>query len=229
MIVPAGGLSADQNEWIPAGKRFFLPVKALSKIFRAILCRLIEEHVSNKTIRLPDDIGGFLDLKIKLYAKNWNVYCKKAMGGPHAVLHYMGRYTHRVAISNSRLIDMENGKIKFLWKDYSDSSSKSMKALQLKTLTLDACEFIQRFLFHILPLGFYKIRYYGFLAAANSKTKKEQCFILIGKQPPLSYLEGLNAMEIFREITGKDPSVCPKCKKGRLKLIELFEKYPSPL
>jgi len=229
MIVPAGGLSADQNEWIPAGKKFFLPVKALSKIFRAILCRLIEEHVSNKTIRLPDDIGCFPDLKIKLYAKNWNVYCKKAMGGPHAVLHYLGRYTHRVAISNSRLIDMENGKIKFLWKDYSDSSSRSMKALQLKTLTLDACEFIQRFLFHILPLGFYKIRYYGLLAAANSKTKKEQCFILIGKQPPLSYLEGLNAMEIFREITGKDPSVCPKCKKGRLKLIELFEKYPSPL
>jgi hypothetical protein len=124
---------------------------------------------------------------------------------------------------------MENGKVKFHWKDYADPSGANQKMYPNKTLTLDAGEFIQRFLLHILPLGFYKIRYYGLLAAANSKTKKETCFVLIGKQPPLSCFEGLTTMEIFREITGKDPSICPKCKTGRLRLIELFEKHPPPL
>lgn len=214
MIVPAGGLSYDQTEWVASPKKFFLPVKALSKIFRGILCRMIGENISDGNIKLPDGITCFNSLKKKLYEKNWNVFSKKALGGPGSVVQYLGKYTHRVAISNSRIEKLDEGMVSFRWKDY-------RKALKNKLMKISAQEFISRFLLHILPSGFYKIRYYGLLAAANSCSKKESVFSIIGKTTYLSSLEGLNALEVLRIVANTDLSVCPVCKKGRMRNISL--------
>jgi hypothetical protein len=209
MIVPAGGLSSDQAEWVASGKKFFLPVKALSKIFRAILCRIIGEQITARIIKLPDDMTSFAELKNKLYQKNWNVFSKKTFGGANSVIRYLGEYTQRVAISNNRIIKQENGVVTFRWKDY-------RKALNGKFMSLKAEEFISRFFQHVLPNGFYKIRYYGILASANSKSKREAIFQLIEKTTYLPELLGLNAMEVLQVVTGHDISWCPKCKKGRM-------------
>lgn len=221
MIVPAGGLSSDQTEWVYAGKKFFLPVKALSKMFRGILCRLLDEAISDGQIKLPEGISKFDDLKRKLYEKNWNVFSKKAFGGVASVVEYLGNYTCRVAISNSRIVKLKNGIVTFRWKDY-------RKALKGKYMELKVDEFISRFFHHILPGGFYKIRYYGLLASANSMSKKEVVFRLIGKTAYLSSLEGLNGLEVLSALTGKDLSYCPVCKKGRMRNGNLASLKASP-
>jgi hypothetical protein len=210
MIVPAGGLSSDQTKWISSPKKFFLPVKALSGIFRAILCRMVGENISDGNIKLPDEASNFSDLKKQLYEKNWNVFSKKAFGGPASVVQYLGKYTHRVAISNSRIVKLAKGTVTFQWKDY-------RKALKSKYMEMKVDEFISRFFHHILPNGFYKIRYYGLLASANSCSKKEMVFRLIGKRTYISPLEGLNGLEVLRIVTGMDLSYCPVCKKGRMR------------
>lgn len=207
MIVPAGGLSQDQMEWVPASKKFFLPVKLLSGVFRGILCRLIETAVRKGEILLPDNTADYASLKSLCYRKNWVVYCQKPFTGPEGIIRYLGNYTHRVAISNHRIHAFENGKVTFSYKDYKSGSVQ-------KSITLDANEFIRRFLQHILPCGFYKIRYFGFLALCNMQSKLQTCFDLIGNSCYFSVLEGLNAYEVWRMISGKDPICCPRCKNG---------------
>ncbi|MEQ8470376.1 MAG: IS91 family transposase [Marinoscillum sp.] len=208
MLVPAGGLSEDGVEWVHAGKKFFLPVKALSSIFRGVMWSMFEARLRAGEIKLPENFANTNELKKDFYAKNWNVYAKKSLAGPGSVVQYLGRYTHRVAISNSRLVSACDGKVSFRWKDY-------RKRLSRQLLTLGAQEFIGRFMRHILPSGFYKIRYYGLLASAN-QSKKEQCIRLIGKDRPVSLLQGLQAKQVIKIVTGKDPGQCPKCKRGRL-------------
>ena len=207
MLVPGGGLSEDGMEWISAPKKFFVPVKALSKMFRGILVRLLKYHFNENRLKLPDGFPDFLTLKKKLYEKNWNVYSKKALGGVNSVLAYLGRYTHRVAISNNRLVNIENGKVTFRYKNY-------RKKGRHETITINCREFTRRFLMHILPSGFYKIRYYGILATANIKTKRQQAIALLGKPVWFPILEGLTAYEVYRILSGTDPIRCPKCKKG---------------
>jgi hypothetical protein len=210
MLVPAGGLSEDGMEWIEAPRTFFVPVKALSAMFRGIIVRQLKELINEGNLKLPIDFEGFEPMKKELYSKNWNVYCKKALGGINSVLQYLGRYTHRVAISNSRLMGLENGKISFRYRSY----RQGQRRYQMKTMALDTLEFARRFLQHILPSGFYKIRYFGILATANIATKREQAIALIGKTMWLSQLEGLNVYEVLRALTGKDPALCPVCHEG---------------
>ena len=207
MIVPAGGLSHDGVEWVHAGKKFFLPVKVLSKIFRGVLWGLLEKQVSLGNISLPDGVELYV-LKKELYYKNWNVYVKKPLAGPGSVVRYLGRYTHRVAISNNRIVRVAEGKVTFSWKDY-------RKGIKNQLLTLDAQEFIGRFMRHILPCGFYKIRYYGLLAAANGN-KKLQCAALLNQPVYVPLLQGLSAKQVLHLVTGNDPGTCPKCKKGKM-------------
>ena len=207
MLVPAGGLTEDRMEWVAAPKKFFVPVKALSAMFRGILVRLIKEHWDKNAFRLPDGFPDFCTLKKQLYEKNWNVYSKKALGGVNSVLAYLGRYTHKVAISNSRITTIENGKVTFRYKNY-------RKRGRQQVMTISCTEFARRFMMHILPLGFYKIRYYGILATANIKTKRQQAIALIGKTIWQPMLEGLNAYEVYRSLRKSDPIRCPKCKLG---------------
>ena len=211
MIVPAGGLSPDQMEWIPAGKKFFLPVKVLSAIFRGILCRFLEKACNNGQLRLPDDVAGFGQIKEQCYKKKWVVYCKKPFASSDHLISYLGNYTHRVAISNHRIIEHTDNKVRFRFKDYRTGGLT-------RTITLDSGEFIRRFMQHILPSGFYKIRYFGFMAMCNARTKLASCFDLIDRTSWLSVLEGLNAMEVWRMITGRDPVCCPKCRSGKMRL-----------
>lgn len=209
MIVPAGGLSEDGMEWVPSGKKFFLPVKVLSGLFRGILCRLIGQAVAKNTIKLPDDIHGFEQLKKFVYAKKWVVYAKNPFAGPERVIEYLGNYTHRVAISNHRIIAEQGGKVTFRYKDY--------RAGQVsRCITLEADEFILRFLRHVLPCGFYKIRYFGLLAQCNSKSKLESCFAMVDTESFLPQLEGLPAIDVLRALTAKDPLCCPQCGKGKM-------------
>ena len=207
MLVPAGGLSEDGIEWIAAHKKFFVPVKALSKMFRGILIRLLKKYLDENKLRLPDGFPKFQTFKEKLYEKNWNVYAKKALGGINSVLAYLGRYTHRVAISNSRLVNIENNEVTFRYKNY-------RKRGKQETITISCMEFTRRFMMHVLPKGFYKIRYYGILATANIKTKRQQAIALIGKVIWLPVLEGLTIYEVYRALRGTDPARCPKCKQG---------------
>lgn len=212
MIVPAGGLTEDQSEWIPSSKKFLLPVKVLSAIFRGTLCRLLEKSAVLGELILPDDVTDFKSLKVLCYQNKWVVYSEKPFSTPDNLIQYLGNYTHRVAISNHRIIKHEDGKVSFYYKDYKAAGSK-------KVITLDAHEFIRRFLQHILPPGFSKIRYFGFMAMCNMKSKLAQCFSLIDKVSFLPTLEGLSGYEVFQNITGKDPFCCPKCKSGKMTLF----------
>jgi hypothetical protein len=151
MLVPAGGLSEDSIEWIKTGKKFFVPVKILSRVFRGKFIQQLEKLCMKGEI---DIAGNFSALKAELYKKNWVVYSKKTFTGPGQVIKYLGRYTHRVAISNNRIIAHEQDKVAFRWKDYRDHN-------RWKTMQLDTLEFMRRYLLHVLPVNFYKIRYYG--------------------------------------------------------------------
>lgn len=217
MIIPAGGLSADRVEWIQAPKKFFLPLKALSKVFRGMMWSMLEKQIVSGKVRMPDELELGL-LKKQLYQKNWNVYCKKSMAGPQSVVQYLGKYTHRVAISNNRILDMAGGKVTLRWKDY-------RKNLNNQLLTMNASEFIGRFMRHVLPSGFYKIRYYGLLAAANGD-KREQCILLIDKPAHVPLLQGLSACQVLEMVTGKDPEICPKCKQGKMVVIKVLTPTP---
>lgn len=214
MLVPAGGLSEDSMEWIPSGRKFVLPVKVLSTLFRGILCRKLTEVLVSNSIKLPDDIVDIAQLKNMIYAKPWVVYAKKPLAGAEKVIEYLGRYTHRVAITNQRILEEKEGIVTFRYKNYRTGKYHNKISLQ-------AIDFIQRFLMHVLPSGFYKIRYFGILASCNARTKRQICFDLIESESYLPKLEGLNAMEVYSRISTKDPCLCPVCKKGYLIPIPL--------
>ena len=208
MLVPAGGLSEDAVEWVKAKDGFLVPVKVLSKIYRARFCDKLKSMMRGNVLELPEGTDVNV-LQKNLYKKQWVVYAKKTGKTVNHALEYLARYTNRVAIGNDRITNMKDGNVTFRYKDPHTGK-------YTREMTLTAIEFIRRFMQHILPLGFYKIRYFGILATANIKDKNEQCLALIGKQQTLSELEGLNDYEVYRQITGIDPSLCRKCKTGRM-------------
>ena len=174
-------------------------------------------------MKLPDDYNSFKQLKGQLYEKNWNVYVKKSFAGPERVVEYLGKYTHRVAICNDRILSIEDHNIRFRWKDYKASGSN-------KIINLDAAEFIRRFIQHILPNGFYKIRYYGLLASVNAKTKRVLLFQLLDAVAGKNIFDGLKTMEVLQIITGINPQLCPVCRKGFMKpLSSILPKRITPL
>ncbi len=209
MIVPAGGLSSDETEWVHSNQKYLLPVKVLSGVFRAVFSKMLQQAALKQQIHLPDDVDNFDQLKANMYAKKWVVFAEKPLSGPERVIKYLGRYTNRVAFTNSRLVNDQDGKITFSYKDYSMGGAK-------RQMSLDATEFIKRFFMHVLPCGFCKIRYFGIMAMCNMSTKLTLCFDLLEKTAWFPQLQGLPAIEVLRMITGADPLVCPKCKKGRM-------------
>ena len=211
-IVPAGGLSEDGMEWIRSAKTFFVPVKVLSAVFRGILCRLIEDAINKGEIKLPHDTANFQVLKTKCYDKKWVVYAQKPFSSADNLIRYLGNYTHRVAISNHRILDYKDGKVTFYYKDNKAGGTR-------KTMTLEVNEFVRRFMQHVLPFGFYKIRYFGFMAMCNMKTQLSLCYSLILMPTYLSKLTGLQAIEVIQLLSGKDPVICTKCGKGKLTVI----------
>jgi len=220
MIVPAGGLSEDGSEWVPSNKQFLFPVKLLSTVFRALIVKMLQQSYEKERLILPDEFKDFEQIKELCYKKKWVVYSEKPFSSPKNLLQYLGNYTHRVAISNHRLIKNEAGKVSFFYKDYKNAGTR-------KVMTLEVNEFIRRFLQHILPSGFSKIRYYGFLSLRLLQRNIEQCNGLIDQITFLPQLVGLNALEVYRQITQKDPQKCTKCKKGLMVVRKTINKAPS--
>jgi len=147
-----------------------------------------------------------------LWKKNWVVYAKKPFGSPQTVLDYLGRYTHRVALSNDRILNVQNGQVSFNYRDRRDGDRK-------KIMTLDAHEFIRRFLLHILPDGFMRVRHFGFLANRSKKQALTQCRKLLKLDPALPQSPNQSAIDLLREITGVDLSRCPCCHKGTMIVV----------
>ncbi len=217
MLVPAGGISEDQIEWVESRKNFFVPIKVVALIFRGCLCNLLEKGINAGEITIPEH-ESWVQIKDQLYSKNWIIYAQKPIGGVNGVLDYLGRYAHRVAITNSRISEMSNDQVSFRYQDNKDHGVN-------KTMTLQAVEFIRRFMMHVLPDNFYKIRYYGIMAAVNTKTIREQCLALIGRMNDLARFIGLSDAEVYRAITGKGNLKCPQCNAG---LLIIFRKIPPP-
>jgi hypothetical protein len=208
LLVPAGGLSDDGMEWVKSKDNFLVPVKVLSKIYRARFCEQLKGLIERKEMIIPD--GTNINSLIRdLFKKQWVVYAKKTGKTVDRALEYLARYTNRVAIGNDRITNISRDKVSFRYKDPKTGKYN-------REMTLEVNEFIRRFMQHILPGGFYKIRYFGILATVSSNTSKEQSIALIAKTMHVSEIEGLNAYEAFRIITGLDPTICVKCKTGRM-------------
>jgi Putative transposase/Transposase zinc-binding domain len=210
-VVPAGGLSADQTRWIKPHYDFFLPVGVLGAVFRGKFYEALKCAFHEGRLNFHGDLEFLAQPKIfaawlrPLFHKDWVVYAKRPFGGPEHVLRYLGRYTHRVAISNHRLISFADGEITFRWRDSAHRNEQ-------KLLSLSLDEFLRRFLLHVLPKGFVRVRHFGFLANRRRATTLPLCFPLLGSVPQAT-------PEVTA--TSSDAWLCPRCG-GPMLLIEMF-------
>lgn len=222
-LVPAGALSPDGKQWKASRKKFLFRATSLAKAFKwRYLAKLGEAYRQGElifpgTLVAMETERGFAQRMSCLKKKSWIVYAKRPFAGPEQVLAYLGRYTHRVAISNERILSLEAGKVSFSYKDRRDGNKR-------KLMTLDAGEFIRRFLLHVLPHGFMKIRYFGFL----SNKKKQASIALIRRFFEVNTKGAKMGKESVREfmlrLTGKDIALCPNCKEGLLVTMERLKK-----
>jgi hypothetical protein len=225
-VIAGGGIGPDDDRWIACRPHFFLPVKVLSRYFRNHFLAALETAFQQGKLTFPgklqhlEEPAAFHAYLDPLRQTEWIVYAKPPFGGPAQVLEYLGRYTHRVAISNERLLSRAQGRVTFRWKDY-----RRKGRAKNKTMTLDETEFIRRFLLHILPPGLPRIRYYGFLASRHRHHKlaalRHWLAVEITDLLPLP----LDHVTLLAQLTGQDPTLCPHCRQGHLRCIEIL----SPL
>lgn len=234
-VVPGGGLAPDGSRWVacrgarrgPSGKKFFLPVRVLSRVFRGKYVAMLKEAYHQGKLRFHGRLASMIDptcferLLDAAIAREWVVYCKPPFGSPEQVLKYLARYTHRVAIANSRLVDIEDGQVRFRWKNYARGNEWSI-------MNLPAEEFMRRFLMHVLPCGFVRIRHYGLLCNRRRAGDLERCRQLLGTtsapassdisqpSPPLAY--SLTGDDASDEPAARD--VCPCCGKHSFRMVE---------
>ncbi len=214
-VVPGGGIAPDGDRWIACRPNFFLPVRVLSRVFRGKFLAMVRRAFTDGKLSFQCKLASLQDpTAFKAYLKraydhDWVVYAKKPFGGPVQVLRYLARYTHRVAISNHRLLSLEGGHVRFSWKDYKAKGKR-------RVMSLDAIEFLRRFLLHVLTRGFMRIRSYGLLANAHRAELLKLCRSLLSKN-----VDADDAMASTDE--GRTPAVdephlprCPKCERGQL-------------
>ena len=223
-VVPGGGPSPDGTRWVECRPGFFLPVRVLSRLFRRLFLQQLQQAFDNDELQFFNSLATLKDrvafakyLAPATHAE-WVVYAKPPFGGPEQVLQYLGRYTHRVAISNNRLLDFTDGQVSFAWKDYRHDSRN-------KVMRLDAHEFIRRFLLHVLPCGFQRIRHFGFLANCHRQARLDLCRQLLKAPAPM--VEPLDPLLDYRDhyqrLTGVSLRDCPQCGRGQMVRIESFE------
>ena len=227
-LVPGGGLSLDGQRWISCRRGFFLPVRVLSRFFRTCFLTLLQEAFDQRRLQFfstltplahADQFAAYL---ASVRTTEWVVYAKPPFGGPEQVLDYLGRYTHRVAIANHRLVTIDNGQISFHWRDYHHHQ-------QRKRMTLSADEFLRRVLLHVVPQGVHRVRHYGFLSNRWRVAKVAQCRRLCGSvsamavAPPLSKDYRL----VYAHLTGHSLVRCPVCQQGVMHWIEVLA--PTPI
>ena len=216
-VVPGGGIAIDgSRRWIACRKNFFLPVRVLSRLFRRLFLRALREAFDQGKLVLPGRIENlqdprcWADLLSTLRRKEWVVYSKPPFGGPLQVLKYLARYTHRVAISNARLLSFEAGRVCFRWKDRAENGRQ-------KEMTVDAVEFIRRFLLHLLPKGFMRIRHFGFLANRIRKEKLALVRDLLSEQN--SHANDVGTIASTASTKEDQPRHCPQCDHGVLHVV----------
>jgi hypothetical protein len=218
-VVPGGGLSPDGSRWIASSANFFLPVRVLSRVFRGKFLAGLRAALAKGELRFAAD--QFERLLSKAVATDWVVYAKPPFGGPEQVLKYLARYTHRVAISNARLLDFEDGKVRFRYKDYAHGNRK-------RVMTLTVLEFIRRLLLHILPTGFMRIRHYGILANRHRHEKLALCRRLLGSTTAGEPESSEEAKEVRENPSSITPTrVCPVCGAGRMIVIKELPPMPA--
>ena len=205
-LIPAGALSLDHRRWISARKNFLFPVKALSQVFRGKFLALLQQACDKGNIPAANN-----EIKASRQ-KSWVVYAKKPFGSAQTVLDYLGRYTHRVALSNDRILQVQDGEVTLSYRDRRDGDRK-------KTITLEAQEFICRFLLHVLPQGFMRIRHFGFLANRSKKQALGRCRKLFDLDPVLPPSPFLSAKDLLLKIIGVDLSRCPSCREGTMIVV----------
>jgi hypothetical protein len=217
--VPGGG-PVDRTRWIGCRPGFFLPVKVLSRLYRRLFLTRLRAAFDAGQLRFFGDLASlaapaaFATWLRPLRAIRWVVYTKRPFGGPEQVLDYLGRYTHRVAIANSRLVALTEGRISFRWKDYRHHDKQ-------KVMTLGADEFIHRFLLHVLPNGFHRIRHYGYLANGGRAAKLAYCRRLLAVPEPAPPAPPADYRERYQQLTGHSLDLCPGCG-GRMIEIGLI-------
>ncbi|MGE0854366.1 MAG: IS91 family transposase [Hyphomicrobiaceae bacterium] len=223
-VVAGGGLAPDGERWISCRPGFFLPVRVLSRLFRRLFLVHLQEAFDAGELRFFSSLEplrerrAFLCYLTPVRQAHWVVYAKPPFAGPEQVLEYVGRYTHRVAISNHRLLAIEDGTVRFRWKDYRDRDRQ-------KVMTVSAEEFIRRFLLHVLPQGFHRIRYYGFLGNRHRARKLARCRALLGMPVP-GQLDGQSETDYrdhYEQLTGVSLKQCPACHQGHMVVIETFD------
>ena len=221
-IVPGGGPSPDGTRWIACRPNFFLPVRVLSRLFRRLFLQALLTAFEARQLQLFGDIAELADpqaftrLLTTARGRDWVVYAKPPFGGPEQVLAYLSRYTHRVAIANSRLISMEDGKVTFRWRDYRHGRRP-------RAMTLDAGEFIRRFLLHTLPDGFHRIRHYGFLANGQRAARLAACRVMLAAQTP----EAEGRAELMAKVA-PTPRACPCCGRQMVTIAVWYRGQAPP-
>ncbi len=217
-IVPGGGLDPARGRFIAARENFFLAVRILSTVFRGKLLAALRNAVDSGCIEsLPGDGARLVKLLRQAARRKWVVYCKRPFAGPAQVLTYLGRYTHRIAIGNERIVSMDDEDVTFAYKDRADGN-------QHKLLTLSAEAFLRRFLLHVRPRGLVRIRHYGFLANSVRRKRIALCRQLLGiPQSPAESTPLETWEQLLLRVTGKDVTRCPGCGKGRLRVTRRIE------
>ena len=224
-LIPAGVISFDRSSWIQTKNNFLFSVKALSKVFRGKFIDFLKNSFKDGSLIFPGLVShletekGFTNLINQLWKKEWVVYSREAFDEPENVLDYLGRYTHRVAIANHRIVKIVNNLVTFWYKDRSDGGKR-------KTITVSAEEFIRRFLLHVLPHSFMRIRHYGFMANRCRKENLSLCKKLIGFENNHVRKHEESMQEIMLKLTGIDILACPCCKKGRMRK---GDELPKPI
>jgi hypothetical protein len=219
-IVPGGGLDSSGRRWIPGRENFFLAVRILSTVFRAKLLAAFQQAVASG--KIAADIRGVPVSKLLRHAARhkWVVYCKRPFAGPQQVVAYLGRYTHRIAISNERIVDLSGDRVTFLYKDRADGDRR-------KSMTLPVEAFLRRFLLHVLPPGFVRIRHYGLLANPVRQQRIALCRELLHAAPEIAPPPE-NWEQLLLRLTGRDVTRCPQCGAGHLCTVRDLPPGPVP-
>jgi hypothetical protein len=215
-VIPGGGLAVDGERWISCRPGFFLSVYVLARLFRRLFLQGLEHAYENDKLTFNGSLAylakarAFQRLLDSLRAREWLVYAKPPFGGPAQVLAYLGRYTHRVAISNHRLLSLKDGSVTFKWRDYQHANQQSL-------MTLKTDEFIRRFLLHVLPRGFQRIRQFGWLANRRRRDQLVRCRQLLGAAVPTTASLPSDYKSFFETITGESLDHCRVCRTGHMK------------
>jgi hypothetical protein len=227
-LIPAGAFSFAKDKWVPAHDSFLFRIDSVAKEFRKRYLQNLETTYLKNELIFPGNTARFKSkqefgqLIKKLSKLKWIAYAKAPFAGPQQVLEYLGRYTHRVAISNNRIVSIDNDKVTFTYRDREKNN-------EIRQMSLDADEFIRRFLLHILPKGFVKIRYFGFLSHTNKKQAVALLRKLINPDAVMPEKIKETIVEMMLRLTGDDITCCPQCKKGKMTIVKKLPRHSQNL